>query len=58
MTINAGWHKRHPMPKTPTVEDRIAWHLEHQKECACRPIPPKLQEQMKARSPGSKRRPR
>jgi len=43
--INAGWHKRHPMPKRPTMGERIAWHVEHQKRCACRPIPLALQEQ-------------
>lgn len=47
---NAAWHKRHPMPRNPTVEQRIAWHLEHQKQCACRPVPPKLQEQMESRA--------
>lgn len=45
--IKNAWHKHHPMPKSPTAEERIAWHLEHQKECACRPIPPKLQAQMR-----------
>jgi uncharacterized protein (DUF1697 family) len=45
-TINAAWHERHPMPRGATTEQRIAWHLEHQKECRCRPIPAKLLEQM------------
>jgi hypothetical protein len=40
--INAEWHKRNVMPKNPTLEERIAWHLEHSKVCACRPIPPSL----------------
>jgi hypothetical protein len=48
--INAAWHKRHPMPRNPSVEQRIAWHLEHGEQCACRPIPPKLLEQMGART--------
>jgi hypothetical protein len=30
------------MPKNPTLEQRIEWHLEHQKNCKCRPIPEKL----------------
>jgi hypothetical protein len=50
-TINAEWHKRHRMPKNPTVEQRIAWHVEHAKQCACRPIPPKLLEQMRSSTP-------
>jgi hypothetical protein len=47
--INAAWHARHPMPRNPTVEKRIAWHLAHQNACACRPIPSSLQEHMRAR---------
>ena len=42
VTINAEWHRQHPMPKNPTVEQRITWHLAHQEHCACRPIPDKL----------------
>lgn len=38
------WHKAHRMPVHPTVEQRIAWHREHQKHCACRPIPKSLEE--------------
>ena len=49
MALNAAWHRKHPMPRKPTLEQRIAWHLEHREVCACRPIPPKLLEQIKAR---------
>jgi hypothetical protein len=42
MTINAAWHKRHRMPKNPTVEQRIVWHKAHQSHCACRAIPSTL----------------
>ncbi|MBW7944096.1 hypothetical protein H3C70_01750 [Patescibacteria group bacterium] len=49
MTINADWHKSHRMPKNPTLEQRIQWHLEHQKHCHCRPISGKLLEEMKKR---------
>jgi hypothetical protein len=49
MPINAEWHQQHPMPKTPTVEQRITWHLAHQEHCRCRPIPAKLKELMAAR---------
>jgi hypothetical protein len=47
--MNASWHERHPMPPKATVDQRIAWHLEHQQHCSCRPIPAKLQEQITAR---------
>ena len=36
------WHLAHKMPKNPTQEERITWHIEHQKYCGCRPIPQKL----------------
>jgi hypothetical protein len=35
------------MPRRATAEQRIAWHLAHQQACACRPIPGKLQAQLK-----------
>jgi hypothetical protein len=37
--LNAKWHKEHPMPKKATMEQRVAWHKEHAKVCACHPIP-------------------
>lgn len=40
--MNAKWHARHPMPKRPTVQQRVAWHRAHAKHCGCRPIPPPL----------------
>jgi hypothetical protein len=47
MPINAAWHEKHKMPKNPSVEERIKWHLAHAKHCACRLIPEKLQELIK-----------
>ncbi len=37
--MNRDWHAAHPMPANPTREERIAWHVEHAKTCACRPVP-------------------
>jgi len=45
--INVEWHKKNKMPKNPTIEQRIEWHLEHQKHCRCRSIPEKLLDEMK-----------
>jgi hypothetical protein len=42
--INGEWHKKNKMPKNPTLKERIKWHIAHAKNCACRAIPPKLQE--------------
>jgi len=49
MPINKQWHLKNKMPKNPTIEERIKWHLEHQKNCSCMPIPKKLEEEMKKR---------
>ena len=45
--MNATWHERHPMPRNPTTAQRITWHVEHHAHCNCRPIPPKLQAQIR-----------
>ncbi|MEX1255568.1 MAG: hypothetical protein WEE64_14615 [Dehalococcoidia bacterium] len=49
MAINKAWHEAHRMPKNPSLEQRIAWHREHAKHCACRPIPEKLAAEMTRR---------
>jgi hypothetical protein len=40
--MNADWHATHPMPRNPTLEQRLAWHLGHRRRCNCRPMPPRL----------------
>ena len=37
--MNREWHKQNKMPHSPTVTQRIAWHLEHAAKCQCRGIP-------------------
>lgn len=39
MKMNKAWHEAHMMPKNPTLEERIAWHVEHARECGCREMP-------------------
>lgn len=39
MSVNKTWHKKHPMPKNPTLKQRTRWHLAHADQCGCRPIP-------------------
>jgi hypothetical protein len=41
MKLNKEWHLAHGMPANATWQQRIAWHIEHQKNCSCRPIPKK-----------------
>ena len=47
MKLNKEWHMAHPMPKNPTLQQRIDWHLENKKNCSCRKIPGNLKEEMK-----------
>ena len=47
--INAAWHSAHPMPKNPTLDQRIEWHVAHAKACGCREITGKLREEMERR---------
>jgi hypothetical protein len=47
MKINKAWHEQHKMPKNASFEQRVQWHLEHLKNCQCRPnIPKKLAGEM------------
>ena len=47
--LNKEWHLVHPMPKNATMEERIAWHLEQSKHCACRTIPEKIKAEIQKR---------
>jgi hypothetical protein len=47
--LNREWHLKHKMPANPTLEQRLAWHVEHAKHCACRPLPEKLLEEARAK---------
>lgn len=47
--ISREWHEAHKMPRNPSLDDRIRWHISHSKNCACRPIPAKLQQQIDRR---------
>ncbi|MGC4039502.1 MAG: hypothetical protein QM710_01540 [Flavobacterium sp.] len=46
MKTNKDWHLKNRMPKNPTFDERVKWHMEHQQHCQCRPIPKKLAEEM------------
>lgn len=51
MKINKEWHEKNVMPKKPSFEQRVIWHLEHLQNCSCRrEIPKKLAEEMKRRN--------
>jgi hypothetical protein len=42
MKTNKAWHEKNRMPKGPTFEQRMEWHIAHAANCSCRPIPDKL----------------
>jgi len=44
--MNPDWHRQHVLAKGASLDQRIAWHREHEKRCACRPIPPKIRDEM------------
>lgn len=37
--FNKVWHEKHKMPNNATLEQRIAWHQQHVKNCKCREMP-------------------
>jgi hypothetical protein len=47
--INAEWHRAHRMPRNPTLDQRIEWHLAHTKACGCREITGKLRKEFERR---------
>jgi hypothetical protein len=47
--LNREWHLSHRMPAKATLEQRLKWHLEHAKNCQCRPIAGKIAGEMKKR---------
>jgi hypothetical protein len=49
MKINAQWHKSHRMQKNATLDQRVEWHIEHAKNCSCRPLGGKILEEIKKR---------
>lgn len=40
------WHLANKMPKNPTLEERVNWHIEHAKNCACREMPAKIKQEI------------
>jgi hypothetical protein len=52
LKLNSEWHLTHRMPVNATIEQRITWHIEHEKHCGCRPIPEKLKAEIKKRKAG------
>lgn len=54
MKINKEWHLKNRMPKSPTLDERINWHIEHSKNCACREMPESIRIEIEKRKKGKK----
>lgn len=49
MKTNKIWHEKHRMPENATLDERIVWHIEHAKNCACRDIPEGVKREIRKR---------
>ena len=47
--MNERWHERHPMPKNPTLAQRVSWHTVHAEQCGCRPMPKTVVDALRAK---------
>jgi hypothetical protein len=47
--MHKAWHEKHKMPTGATLAERVKWHVAHQKNCGCRPIPKTLLAVVKAK---------
>lgn len=55
MKINAVWHKANRMPKNPDLGQRLKWHKQHSENCQCRPLTPKVIEEIKKYQEGGEK---
>lgn len=51
MKINKLWHKKNPMPPKASLSQKMQWHVDHARECGCRPIPKNIEAKLKERKP-------
>lgn len=49
MNISREWHLKNKMPKNPTLDQRVEWHVEHARNCQCRKLEGKILEEIKRR---------
>ena len=49
--INKKWHLENKMPRGANIKVRIQWHVNHKRECGCRPIPKSIQKKLLERKP-------
>jgi hypothetical protein len=49
MPLNREWHLNHPMPRPATLDDRVAWHVDHELACGCREMPLSVRRELARR---------
>lgn len=49
MKTNKEWHLANRMPPNATLSQRVTWHIEHARHCACREMPEKIKEEIRKR---------
>ena len=46
---NTEWHLKHQLPKNPTLDQRVTWHMEHARRCPCPSQNQDILEELKKR---------
>lgn len=41
---NKKWHTENRMPRNPSLQERIKWHIKHAQACSCRPMPESIKK--------------
>lgn len=49
MALDRQWHEQHPMPANASLDQRVAWHVEHAAHCGCRKIPAGILKELERR---------
>jgi hypothetical protein len=44
--MNTEWHEKNAMPPGATLREQTRWHLEHARECGCRPMPQRVLDEI------------
>ncbi|TLZ61100.1 MAG: hypothetical protein E6K13_07460 [Methanobacteriota archaeon] len=49
MIANEEWHRKHPLGRNASLNDRVRWHVDHTENCGCRPIPESVKRALRRR---------
>ena len=56
--MNREWHLAHVLGQHARLEERLAWHEEHARECHCREMPEAIAREIAARAAAAPGTPR